>query len=124
MRRVILLVMAVLLAGVVVVGAALVKRPSTNAISGELAQLIGALNTPDGQLLEPMAVPFPPAAGTVVSHAFFPLKGGHGQVSCEACHVSGTYQGTDGTCYACHTEDDPHNGENGMTCATCHVPDS
>jgi hypothetical protein len=124
MRRLSLLVIAVLLAATVIVGATLVERPSPNPIPGEIAQLISALGTPEGQLLEPVAVPFPPAAGTIVSHAFFPLTGGHNQLDCLACHVSGVYQGTDPTGYTCHAEDDPHQGANGTVCSTCHIAES
>jgi hypothetical protein len=124
MRWVILLGIAVLLAVAVIAGATLVARPSASPIPGEIAQLIAALGTPEGQLLEPMAVPFPPAAGTIISHSFFPLAGGHSQLDCLACHVEGIYQGTDATCYACHSDDDPHEGANGTVCSTCHVPNS
>ncbi len=50
----------------------------------------------------------------------FPLVGKHRNVSCESCHKNGVYQGTPKACVACH--EDPHNGENGNKCGSCHTP--
>ena len=52
----------------------------------------------------------------------FPLEGEHINVACEDCHQNGVYQGTPQDCYACHAEDDEHNGQYGSECAACHTP--
>jgi len=72
----------------------------------------------DNALDSPRAVPFP--SGAVVAHSFFPLTGGHANVSCSTCHSGGTYSGIDSACVACHATDDVHNGANGTDCAQCH----
>jgi hypothetical protein len=50
----------------------------------------------------------------------FPLDGGHKSVDCEDCHIDGQLQGTPQDCYACHAEDDEHNGRYTQNCAYCH----
>ncbi|MFQ5399379.1 MAG: hypothetical protein ACE5E7_07245 [Anaerolineae bacterium] len=72
----------------------------------------------DNALDSPRAVPFP--SGAVVAHSFFPLTGGHANVSCSTCHSGGTYSGIDKACIACHATDDVHNGANGTSCEGCH----
>jgi len=52
----------------------------------------------------------------------FPLVGKHTGVSCNGCHSNGVYQGTPTECYACHAQDDAHNGRNGTNCGECHTP--
>ncbi len=52
----------------------------------------------------------------------FPLTGGHERVECEACHLNNVFKGTSQDCYACHQQDDTHNGEFGQDCAVCHIP--
>jgi hypothetical protein len=52
--------------------------------------------------------------------AAFPLTGKHNQVSCQACHRDGTYQGTPQNCSACHAEPTVHSGKFGTSCAQCH----
>ncbi len=68
-------------------------------------------------LADSRMVPFPEGS---VDHSFFPLSGGHAEISCETCHSGGSYQGTDTACITCHTQDDSHNGLYGADCATCH----
>ncbi|MBP7591870.1 MAG: cytochrome c3 family protein, partial [Chloroflexi bacterium] len=77
---------------------------------------LGNLNL--GRLSNPLSVPFPDGA---VDHSFFPLAGGHDNLECTNCHTSGDYQGTSPTCVACHAKDEPHEGQYGADCATCHV---
>jgi hypothetical protein len=50
----------------------------------------------------------------------FPLVGKHVNAPCTQCHINNTYQGTPQTCFACHSDDDDHNGEFGSDCAACH----
>ncbi|MFZ5922418.1 MAG: cytochrome c3 family protein [Chloroflexota bacterium] len=52
----------------------------------------------------------------------FPLVGSHTNVACEKCHVGGKFKGTPQTCYACHKQEDKHNGQFGTDCGTCHKP--
>lgn len=52
----------------------------------------------------------------------FRLEGKHARVACESCHRGGVYQGTPTDCYACHQQDDEHNGQFGTDCAACHTP--
>ncbi len=54
--------------------------------------------------------------------AAFRLEGKHAGVACEDCHQSGAYRDTPNTCYACHQQDDEHDGQFGIDCAACHTP--
>ena len=49
-------------------------------------------------------IPGPDASTADFDHfrTRFPLLGGHERVSCEKCHVAGTFQGTPGRCSICH----------------------
>jgi uncharacterized protein YjbI with pentapeptide repeats len=124
MRRLILFLSAFFIFGVIVLWSlslrqTAVTNPPQNA--DQIAALLRAANTPEGQLAGQPVI-FPPEAGTVVGHGFFPLTGGHALSDCAACHEEGVYRGTAVTCVACHAADDAHNGENGTECATCHTP--
>ena len=50
----------------------------------------------------------------------FPLTGAHANLACNLCHANGVYAGTPTNCYACHAQDDAHNGVNGTDCSVCH----
>ena len=54
------------------------------------------------------------------SQAAFPLTGAHLEVNCQDCHMDELFAGTPQECFACHTEDDPHEGEFGERCGECH----
>jgi Cytochrome c7 and related cytochrome c len=55
----------------------------------------------------------------------FPLLGGHKKVECASCHVTGNkYREAPHTCFACHEKDQPHKGNLGKACETCHVVES
>lgn len=58
------------------------------------------------------------------SLAAFPLTGAHISVSCTQCHLDGSYSGTPQLCYACHAEQDQHNGQFGTVCESCHTTES
>jgi hypothetical protein len=62
-------------------------------------------------------------AGARLDHdkTSFPLRDAHRQVSCNACHVSGKYDGTPTRCVGCHMPDDVHVGVRGNDCASCHT---
>lgn len=51
----------------------------------------------------------------------YALLGGHADAECLACHVDYRFENTPTDCYACHVEDDPHEGLNGKDCAFCHT---
>lgn len=52
----------------------------------------------------------------------FPLKGKHQAVSCEECHTPGELMpDVPRDCYACHAQDDNHNGQYGTSCGACHT---
>ena len=58
-----------------------------------------------------------------LSETGFALADGHAGLVCEACHVSGdTQTPIDADCYACHRNDDEHQGRNGEDCESCHRP--
>jgi hypothetical protein len=57
------------------------------------------------------------------SQTAYPLVGKHTLVECGACHVDRQYAGTSKTCFACHQQDDPHEGQFGQECAACHTPE-
>lgn len=56
----------------------------------------------------------------------FPLEGEHTALPCSECHggASSTVelQSAPQACYACHQEDDDHDGKFGDNCAVCHAP--
>jgi hypothetical protein len=52
----------------------------------------------------------------------FPLLGAHAVATCEDCHVSAAYRGTERACAGCHRDDDKHKGRLGAACGDCHNP--
>ncbi|MEJ2741832.1 MAG: cytochrome c3 family protein, partial [Gammaproteobacteria bacterium] len=52
----------------------------------------------------------------------FPLRGGHINLPCRACHAPTQTDKSDTPqqCNACHKNDDPHFGRNGSKCNNCH----
>jgi hypothetical protein len=51
----------------------------------------------------------------------FALAGGHSGLMCESCHEGNKLdQRTPTECYACHRDDDAHDGVNGVACSSCH----
>jgi hypothetical protein len=51
----------------------------------------------------------------------FPLKGGHSDLRCNACHRGAAdSKEADRTCADCHRTDDIHAGEAGSQCGSCH----
>lgn len=51
----------------------------------------------------------------------FPLKWKHADISCIACHVTGSYEDELKTsCVSCHKKDDTHKGQYGNKCSSCH----
>lgn len=58
------------------------------------------------------------------NHAFtdYPLSGGHARASCAGCHGGGNdYRGVSTACASCHARRDPHRGQLGRDCQTCHT---
>lgn len=52
----------------------------------------------------------------------FPLLGGHAAQHCDACHSEDPFSDELGmACASCHLEDDPHEGNRGEQCDTCHA---
>lgn len=55
----------------------------------------------------------------------FPLTGSHVDATCSGCHAGARtladLQGAPTDCYACHVQDDAHDGQFGQDCAACHV---
>jgi len=50
----------------------------------------------------------------------FPLKDGHRNVACTACHVGERYRDIGAACVDCHQIQDVHAGRYGANCETCH----
>lgn len=51
-----------------------------------------------------------------------PLLGAHARVQCADCHRPGVkHAKTPTDCVSCHKQDEPHKGQLGAACATCHV---
>lgn len=52
----------------------------------------------------------------------FPLRGKHRRVACESCHRGQLFEEKlESRCVACHRDDDPHRGELGERCESCHA---
>jgi len=56
--------------------------------------------------------------------ADFKLVGSHVEVACGGCHTDTLFVGTPTECFACHQQDDLHDGRFGAKCETCHNPSS
>lgn len=58
----------------------------------------------------------------------FRLEGGHLEAACTQCHLDARsiadLQSLPQDCYACHAQDDRHNGAYGANCESCHIPTS
>ncbi len=59
----------------------------------------------------------------------YKLDGAHAKVACEACHTQTAPRGKHiaslgASCISCHRRDDPHDGNFGLRCEQCHVPQS
>jgi hypothetical protein len=56
----------------------------------------------------------------------FPLTGKHGAVACAACHENARsiadLRSAPSACFACHGDQDPHEGRFGTDCGACHTP--
>ena len=51
----------------------------------------------------------------------YPLEGRHAVVTCSGCHQQGKkFSAAPTTCFACHEKDQPHLGNLGKDCASCH----
>ncbi|WP_457798216.1 cytochrome c3 family protein [Methylocystis sp. S23] len=50
----------------------------------------------------------------------FPLRGGHAQTKCDACHTGALNAPLGTSCVSCHKEQDPHRGDLGERCERCH----
>jgi len=54
----------------------------------------------------------------------YPLDGEHRRLPCESCHSpSLKYRDAPAACIDCHRQDDPHRGQLGSKCASCHGVD-
>lgn len=54
----------------------------------------------------------------------YELIGKHAETACRDCHEVEKFDGTAENCFACHAEDDEHNGRSGEQCENCHNPSS
>ena len=51
----------------------------------------------------------------------FPLRGKHATITCDTCHTGDLYRDKLATqCVACHGKADPHKGQLGKRCESCH----
>lgn len=52
----------------------------------------------------------------------YSLTGAHAKVACAGCHAAGKkFRDASSECAACHGAKDPHRGQLGRACQTCHV---
>ncbi|MEM6707988.1 MAG: cytochrome c3 family protein [Pseudomonadota bacterium] len=60
---------------------------------------------------------------TIFDHADtgFRLHGAHAVLECASCHEDQTFNDAQSSCVSCHADDDPHMGELGTACQTCHT---
>jgi hypothetical protein len=79
-----------------------------------------------GQLGQDCAACHTPADWTQIffdhSKAHFQLLGRHIAVACQECHKTSLFKGTPQDCFACHGDQDPHQGQLGQECVACHTP--
>lgn len=52
----------------------------------------------------------------------YPLIGKHRETTCLDCHDDHTFPPAPTDCYACHEDDDAHDGRSGQRCESCHNP--
>ncbi len=53
----------------------------------------------------------------------FELLGAHAAAGCTDCHADGAaFREADPVCTSCHERDDPHRGNLGSDCSSCHTP--
>ncbi len=52
----------------------------------------------------------------------YSLLGRHRDAACLDCHADRTFQNTPTSCFACHEDDDAHDGRSGQQCENCHAP--
>jgi len=51
----------------------------------------------------------------------YALKGGHSGVECAECHLPGKkFREAPSDCVSCHKQDEPHKGQLGTDCQSCH----
>ncbi len=64
--------------------------------------------------------------GVVFDHdsTDYELIGKHRETACLDCHEIELFTGTPENCFACHAEDDSHDGRSGEQCENCHNPSS
>ncbi|GAA4759665.1 cytochrome c3 family protein [Novosphingobium ginsenosidimutans] len=51
----------------------------------------------------------------------FTLTGAHQRVKCAGCHRGNDFRGRPKDCGSCHAATDPHKGQLGRACQTCHT---
>jgi len=54
----------------------------------------------------------------------FALPQGHEELACTDCHTGQLTDQTPQDCGTCHQDDDPHQGQLGAVCESCHLPAS
>ena len=52
--------------------------------------------------------------------SIFKLTGKHVNVVCTGCHINNMFKGTPTDCNTCHSTNDPHKGQLGILCGSCH----
>jgi len=52
----------------------------------------------------------------------WPLIGKHADAACDTCHEDQSFRNASTDCFACHAEDDAHDGRSGNECGNCHNP--
>jgi hypothetical protein len=54
----------------------------------------------------------------------YPLMGKHAQALCSGCHEAGKkFKEAKQACFDCHKADEPHRGQLGSDCKSCHSPE-
>jgi predicted CXXCH cytochrome family protein len=55
------------------------------------------------------------------AYANFALTGAHTRVKCQSCHLGNDYRRQTSDCASCHARKDPHRGQLGRKCDSCHT---
>ncbi len=108
---------------------AIIQKENISGVSSNVNNLV-AIVTPKYQVGATLPVIYPSTVGGLIPfppgslgaiHAFYPLDGQHGTLTCDTCHNTGKYIDTPKECIQCHLLKLPNPHYPGA-CEFCHTP--